>query len=184
MRSFPDPFDLAFAFDSRCADAGRRRAARSVLAVAALFLALGFNYGTWGLAPAPPSRARWGLGHVRSSAWLLLCAAFGLGGSSFPGHGPFALRRFGSRGAAPGRRPRCCRAMLMALAVVPNWGRRLRRHLRVRHRCQHHGRPPSMRRAVELERAAGRPVISRIARGVQPGAPWAGAVFRVPASRR
>ena len=89
---------------------------RSQLAVASLFLALGFGYGTW-TSRLPAIKAGLGLSTAQLSV-VLLCAALGAI-FSFPVTAA-ALHRFGSRGASllaggllgPG---------LLAFGLAPNW---------------------------------------------------------------
>jgi len=145
-------------------------ARRSQLAVAALFLALGFNYGTW-TARLPAIKSVLGLSTSQVSA-ALLAAALGAV-FSFPVTAA-ALRRLGSRGAslvAGAVLP----LLLLALGLAPSWAGAcvvmflngvVASTLDVAMNAQ----------GVEVERAWGRPVMSRLHAVFSLGA-MAGALF-------
>jgi MFS family permease len=84
------------AFDSDAARAGAVSVRRSQLAVASLFGALGFSYGTW-TSRLPAIKANLGLSTSQVSV-VLLCAALGAV-FSFPVTAA-ALHKLGSRGAS------------------------------------------------------------------------------------
>ena len=84
------------AFDSDTARAGAPSVRRSQLAVASLFGALGFSYGTW-TSRLPAIKANLGLSTSQVSV-VLLCAALGAI-FSFPVTAA-ALHKLGSRGAS------------------------------------------------------------------------------------
>ncbi len=145
-------------------------ARRSQLAVAALFLALGFNYGTW-TARLPALKAGLGLSTSQLSV-VLLSAALGAV-FSFPVTAA-ALHRLGSRGAsllsgallplallgiggAPGWASAC--AVMFAFGIVAST-------LDVAMNAQ----------GFEIERAHGQPVMSRLHAGFSFGT-MAGALF-------
>ena len=130
--------------------------ARSQLAVAALFLALGFNYGTW-TSRLPAIKAQLGLSTGQVSL-VLLAAALGAV-FSFPVTAA-AVHRFGSRGASllsAGLLPfttlalsvapnlACACAVMFAMGIVAST-------LDVAMNAQ----------GVEVEAAYGRPVMSRL----------------------
>lgn len=129
---------------------------RSQLAVASLFLALGFSYGTW-TSRLPAIKSDLGLSTSQVSG-VLLCAAMGAI-FSFPVTAA-ALHRFGSRGAsllsgvllalglfALGAAP----TWILACAVMFAYGV-LASTLDVAMNAQ----------GVEVERATGQPVMSRL----------------------
>jgi len=104
------------AFDSEAARAGAPSVLRSQLAVASLFAALGFSYGTW-TSRLPAIKAGLGLSTSQVSM-LLLCAALG-SIFSFPVTAA-ALHKLGSRGAS------LLSGGLLAIALValgwmPTW---------------------------------------------------------------
>jgi len=104
------------AFDSEAARAGTPSVLRSQLAVASLFAALGFSYGTW-TSRLPAIKASLGLSTSQVSV-LLLCAALG-SIFSFPVTAA-ALHKLGSRGAS------LLSGGLLAIALValgwmPTW---------------------------------------------------------------
>jgi len=104
------------AFDSEAARADAPSVLRSQLAVASLFAALGFSYGTW-TSRLPAIKAGLGLSTSQVSM-LLLCAALG-SIFSFPVTAA-ALHKLGSRGAS------LLSGGLLAIALValgwmPTW---------------------------------------------------------------
>ena len=146
----------AFDADADAARAGAVSTRRSQLAVASLFGALGFSYGTW-TSRLPAIKANLGLSTSQVSVVLLFAALGAI--FSFPVTAA-ALHRFGSRGAS------LLAGVLLALGLVafglaPTWALAcvvmcvygvLASTLDVAMNAQ----------GVEVERATAQPVMSRL----------------------
>ena len=159
---------------SSAVDADAARAApsvlRSQLAVAALFAALGFSYGTWP-SRLPAIKANLGLSNSQVSV-VLLCAALG-SILSFPVTAA-ALHRLGSRGAS--LLSGCLLSVgLLSFAFAPNWS--LACAAMFVHGVIASTMDVAMNaQGVEVERATGVPVMSRLHAAFSLGT-WAGALF-------
>ena len=144
------------AFDADAARAGAASTRRSQLAVASLFGALGFSYGTW-TSRLPAIQANLGLSTSQVSVVLLFAALGAI--FSFPVTAA-ALHKLGSRGAS------LLAGVLLAVGLVvlglaPSWAVAcavmclygvLASTLDVAMNAQ----------GVEVERATGKPVMSRL----------------------
>ena len=144
------------AFDSDAARAGIASTRRSQLAVASLFGALGFSYGTW-TSRLPAIKANLALSTSQVSVVLLFAALGAI--FSFPVTAA-ALHRFGSRGAS------LLSGGLLALGLVclgaaPSWT------LACAVMCVYGVLASTLdvamnAQGVEVERATGVPVMSRL----------------------
>jgi MFS family permease len=168
------------AFDSDAVRAGLVSTRRRQLAVASLFGALGFSYGTW-TSRLPAIKANLGLSTSQVSV-VLLCAALGAI-FSFPVTAA-ALHKLGSRGASL-LSGGLLSIALLALGAAPGWALAcavmgvygvLASTLDVAMNAQ----------GVEVERATGEPVMSRLhamfSLGTMAGAFFASAITGVTAS--
>lgn len=166
------------AFD---ADAARVAATRrSQLAVAALFGALGFGYGTW-TSRLPAIKANLGLSTSQVSVVLLFAALGAI--FSFPVTAA-ALHKLGSRGASLSAG--CLLALgLVAFGLAPTWA------LACAAMCLYGVVASTMdvamnAQGVEVERATARPVMSRLhavfSLGTMAGAFCASAITTVTTS--
>jgi MFS family permease len=144
----------AFEADAARVDAAATR--RSQLAVASLFGALGFSYGTW-TSRLPAIKANLGLSNSQVSVVLLFAALGAI--FSFPVTAA-ALHKLGSRGAS------LLAAVLLAVGLVgfglaPNWV------LACGVMCVYGVLASTLdvamnAQGVEVERATGQPVMSRL----------------------
>lgn len=155
-------------------------ARRSQLAVASLFGALGFSYGTW-TSRLPAIKGNLGLGTSQVSVVLLFAALGAI--FSFPVTAA-ALHRLGSRGAS------LVSGTLLAMGLVlfglaPTWA------LACAVMCLYGALASTMdvamnAQGVEVERATSRPVMSRLhavfSLGTMAGAFFASAITLVTAS--
>jgi len=144
------------AFDSDAARVDAPPVLRSQLAVASLFAALGFSYGTW-TSRLPAIKASLGLSTSQVSV-LLLCAALG-SIFSFPVTAA-ALHKLGSRGASLSSGGLLAIA-LVGLGWVPTWA------LACAVMCLYGVVASTMdvamnAQGVEVERATAVPVMSRL----------------------
>ena len=158
------------AFDSDTARAGAPSVRRSQLAVASLFGALGFSYGTW-TSRLPAIKANLGLSTSQVSVVLLSAAIGSI--LSFPVTAA-ALHKLGSRGAS--LLTGCLIPVgLVALSLAPSW------LLACVVMCLYGVVASTMdvamnAQGVEVERATGVPVMSRLHAAFSLGT-WAGAFF-------
>ena len=144
------------AFDTDAARAGAVSTRRSQLAVASLFGALGFSYGTW-TSRLPAIKANLGLSTSQVSVVLLFAALGAI--FSFPVTAA-ALHRLGSRGAS------LLSGVLLAVGLVafglaPSWA------IACAVMCVYGVLASTMdvamnAQGVEVERATGEPVMSRL----------------------
>ena len=168
----------AFEADAARADAASTR--RSQLAVASLFGALGFSYGTW-TSRLPAIKANLGLSTSQVSVVLLFAALGAI--FSFPVTAA-ALHKLGSRGAS------LLSGVLLAVGLVvfglaPTWA------LACAVMCLYGVLASTMdvamnAQGVEVERATGRPVMSRLhavfSLGTMTGAFFASGITNVTTS--
>jgi MFS family permease len=164
--------------DAARVDASSTR--RSQLAVASLFGALGFSYGTW-TSRMPAIQANLGLSNLQLSTVLLFAAIGAI--FSFPVTAA-ALHQLGSRGAS------LLAGVLLAVGLVtlglaPSWA------LACGVMCVYGVLASTMdvamnAQGVEVERATGEPVMSRLhavfSLGTMAGAFFAWAILHVTAS--
>ena len=167
--------------DSALASTPSGKAARSALAsqlaTASLFGALGFNYGTW-TSRLPALKAGLGLSNSQVSA-LLFAAAIG-SVFSFPVTAAL-LHRLGSRGASL-LSGATLPLMLLGLAAAPNWW--LACAVMLVHGIVASTMDVAMNaQGVEVERAYGQPVMSRLhavfSLGTMAGALFASGAMKV-----
>ena len=162
------------------ADAAAAAAARSQLAVASLFGALGFSYGTW-TSRLPAIKANLGLSTSQVSVVLLFAALGAI--FSFPVTAA-ALHKLGSRGAS------LLSGVLLAVGLVvlglaPSWA------VACGVMCLYGVLASTMdvamnAQGVEVERATGQPVMSRLhavfSLGTMAGAFFASAITNATSS--
>ena len=168
------------AFDADAARAGAPSTRRSQLAVASLFGALGFSYGTW-TSRLPAIKANLGLSTSQVSVVLLFAALGAI--FSFPVTAA-ALHRLGSRGASL-LAGVLLAAGLVAFGLAPTWA------LACAVMCVYGVLASTLdvamnAQGVEVERATGEPVMSRLhavfSLGTMGGAFFASALTTVTTS--